>query len=958
MNRSVRISLLGLAAATGISAYWINDHQLAYMPRPEGGGRDAAGAAEWQRLIRSNVETGEIEPGDYLRMRKAADAKLASQGKSLGLNWIEMGPDNVGGRTRSITVDPSDASGNTIWAGGVTGGLWKSLDGANTWENVSGFNENLIVSSIAFLGNGHLYVATGPSFDGGGGTGGSGSIGAGLFKSDDGGGTFTLVIGPTIDWNEGADWAYINKIAADPLVSDGLWVGGNMGFKHYTESGGTFTVPTGISATANCRALEVSSDGQVIVAGINSNQAFISINGGGNFAQASQGSTAGRLPSTGVDRMEFAVSPDDHNYIYALQSNGGRMNGVFVSQSAGQGDTWQRIWPAGFGTGGVPTLDIFGDNKQGWYDNVIAVRPGTNSEEVWVGGVSLWKTTLDGAPQQIAIAENFDGCFVCVHADVHEITFADNNLVYVGCDGGVFKSTAGGLLWGEHDRHYNVTQFYSMAFSPKGKVLGGTQDNGTQYIQTVSGGPEDAQEVFGGDGFDCEISQLDPDIMFATVYNGALGRSQDNGQNFSGFYDQRLIDLFEANDGDLGDFYTNIALFENFNDQNSPYTTPVHYVLDGDLAPGASVTITYHGGALHVPQYYTYTNTGGTTMPDSTVLDLVLPDRVTSLLAVGFSGSAGIWVTRSALNFNDSAQWWKVENAVGNVNCLAWSNDGNHLFYGDGNVIHRVSGFNDAYDFDHADVSGASFALTTAATSLGAVVTGIAPDKDPFDGNRLMVTLGQYGGTGKVRLSTNATTAMTFSNIWNPGTGLTGMPVFDGVIMPGNDDIMVVGTEYGVMATDDGGSTWTFENTGMARVPTFTVRQQTMTWNTNPYGPDYVTNQWVIYAGTHGRGIFRTETLLGMSPGAGSNVGLGDLTVFPNPVDGIATLGFALNDRKDVSVNVFDMDGRLVFTRKPTSMAPGAQRLTLDASSLEVGAYVVELTAGTDRRTTRFVVQR
>lgn len=956
MNRVTRYSLLMLALSASIGAYWIKDGQLAYTPRAEGDGRDAKGAAEWLRMVRSNIETGEIEPSDLLHMRKAAEAKIASQPKSLGLNWIEMGPDNVGGRTRTITIDPSDPSGNTLWAGGVTGGLWKSLDGANTWENVAGFNENLIVSSIAFTGNGHLYVATGPSFDGGGGTGGSGSIGAGLFRSDDNGGTFTLVIGPSIDWNEGSDWAFINKIAADPLNSEGLWAGGNAGFKHYTETGG-FTVPTGISATANCRAVEVSADGQVVVAGISSNQAFISIDGGNTFAQASQGSTTGRLPNTGVDRMEFAVSPDDHNYIYALQSNGGRMNGVFVSQNAGQGDTWQRIWPPGFGTGGVPTLDIFGDNRQGWYDNVIAVRPGTNSQEVWVGGVSLWKTTLDGAPQQIAIAENFDGCFVCVHADVHEITFVDNNLVYVGCDGGVFKSV-GGTLWGEHDRHYNVTQFYSMAFSPKGKVMGGCQDNGTQYIQNVSSGPEDAQEVFGGDGFDCEISQLDPNIMFATVYNGALGRSQDNGNTFSGFYDQRLLDLFDANDGDLGDFYTNIALYENWHDMNSPYTVDLHHILSADLAPGESTVITYYGAVGSVPQYHTYTNTGGSTQPAGTELDITVPDRVTSLLAVGFSGSAGIWVTRSAMNFQDSAQWWKVIPTVGNVNCLAWSNDGNHLFYGDGGTVGRISGFNNAYDFDHADVAGANYALTTASTSVGAIVTGLAPDKDEFDGNRLMVTLGQYGGTGKVRLSTNATSAMTFSSIWNPGTGLTGMPVYDGVIMPGNDEIMVVGTEYGIMATDDGGSTWTFENTGMARVPTFAVRQQSMTWNTNPYGPDYVTNQWVIYAGTHGRGIFRTETLLGMAPGVGSTVALGDITVYPNPVHDVATLGFAINDRKQVGVKVFDMEGRSVYEQQPSNMAPGEQRVRVDVRTFDVGTYVAEVTAGTERRVARFVVQR
>ncbi|MFI5172436.1 MAG: T9SS type A sorting domain-containing protein [Chitinophagales bacterium] len=47
-----------------------------------------------------------------------------------GLNndiiWFDRGPVNVGGRTRTIMVDPNDPSGQTVWAGSVAGGLWKT----------------------------------------------------------------------------------------------------------------------------------------------------------------------------------------------------------------------------------------------------------------------------------------------------------------------------------------------------------------------------------------------------------------------------------------------------------------------------------------------------------------------------------------------------------------------------------------------------------------------------------------------------------------------------------------------------------------------------------------------------------------------------------------------------------------------------------------------------------------
>lgn len=45
-----------------------------------------------------------------------------------GITWTEHGPTNVGGRTRAIMIDPNDITGNTIWASGVNGGVWKCAD--------------------------------------------------------------------------------------------------------------------------------------------------------------------------------------------------------------------------------------------------------------------------------------------------------------------------------------------------------------------------------------------------------------------------------------------------------------------------------------------------------------------------------------------------------------------------------------------------------------------------------------------------------------------------------------------------------------------------------------------------------------------------------------------------------------------------------------------------------------
>ena len=45
-----------------------------------------------------------------------------------GIHWDERGPNNVGGRTRAIMWDPNDAAHKQVWAGGVDGGLWFTID--------------------------------------------------------------------------------------------------------------------------------------------------------------------------------------------------------------------------------------------------------------------------------------------------------------------------------------------------------------------------------------------------------------------------------------------------------------------------------------------------------------------------------------------------------------------------------------------------------------------------------------------------------------------------------------------------------------------------------------------------------------------------------------------------------------------------------------------------------------
>ncbi len=960
MNRSLTLGVLVLSTAASIGLHTVRDGRPAYTPRhtfPVH--QDYRGAFAWLNLVRANANSRQVEPGDALRMGKAVAAYARDQRKVADYQWIEMGPGNVGGRVLGICVDPSDHQ--KLWAGGASGGLFRSTDSGNTWQHIEAFSVNLMVSSIAILGNGHLYVATGCTWENAGGYGGSGFSGAGIFRSDDDGASFTNPIAVSGLWNPGVDWAKCNRIKADPTNGSRLYIASeNPGARLYDESNNTISAFAGIPSTLSAFDVDVSGDGQTVLFSAGSGDAYRSVDGGQNFERLDGAPGPGvGFPTANVDRLELAISPDNGNYMYAIacKSSGG-MAGVWSSTD--RGENWFRIWPPG---DEVPSLDIFRDNAQGHYDNAIAVRPG-HPDEVWVGGVELWKTSLNGQPNQLADAANFPGCFSCVHADIHEIVFADEFNAFIGCDGGVYRTPNAGDNFFDCNRDLAITQFYSVGYNAKGNVAGGAQDNGTQFIDGYGLAQHDARSIGGGDGFDVDLSQLDTNIFFTSIYNGAIYRSNDHGNNSGEFYDSNVPVDPNAMFGDgLGDFYTNFRLFENPNDQNSPDSAKKVYSIPvGDtIHPGETRVVEYRGGINSVSQWGQYTNSTGNDLVGPWHSDtLLFPDRITSVFAAGYTTTQGVWVTRDAENFGAVPRWAKaVQNAGGNVSCLEFSADGDALFYGttEGDV-YRVTGFATTYGQSELSVDSADYGLVwTQILSSAGVVTGLAPD--PSNTNRLVVTFGLYGSNQKVKLSEDALGAHTFTPIWNVPADLQGMPVYDAVINKDNGNIILVGTEWGIFSTDDAGASWTLQTNGIEHVPVFAMRQQTWNWQNHPYGPGFVTNANVIYAGTHGRGIYRTDDFLGIAPVPGlPTVGISGLVLMPNPASTVSVVSFTLAKQGDVTVNLFDMGGRLVRTITRKHLAAAAQNVAVPLSDIGDGTYVVEVRSGDTRRTGRLVVAR
>lgn len=150
---------------------------------------------EQEYLNEINPATGVTHKRELLKLQEQLNAnRLAKKAPGDTDNaWEERGPDNIGGRTRALLFDPNDDSQETVYAGGVSGGLWKNTnisDINSAWSYV-GISENLSVSSIAVDPNNTniWYVGTGESYTGGD------AVGNGLWKTIDGGATWNQVYG-------------------------------------------------------------------------------------------------------------------------------------------------------------------------------------------------------------------------------------------------------------------------------------------------------------------------------------------------------------------------------------------------------------------------------------------------------------------------------------------------------------------------------------------------------------------------------------------------------------------------------------------------------------------------------------------------------------------------------------------------------------------------------------------
>ncbi|MCH2223908.1 MAG: T9SS type A sorting domain-containing protein [Crocinitomicaceae bacterium] len=618
--------------------------------------KSANDARIWLEARYLDQSTGERITDEKLRQIEESIKLLP---KTKALSFVEQGPDNIGGRTRAIQVDRTD--NNIVWTGGVSGGLYKSVDGANIWERVTSYEGvgSPFISSIAQFSDGTLFVATGSNFEGWNGNG--------VWYSQDQGATWTIVPGT-------ASLVKVSELAA-PVGGTTLWLGTSSGLRKWEFGNSTLDIPS--AGAGNCGSLNCTDDGTVFVASIGSNRTYVSNDSGVTWVDKSTAG-GGTLPS-GSSRMEYAISHELNSSgfytLYAVHT-GSNLNGMYVSQD--NGNTWSQF----VGASGSPSnLDIY--RGQGGYNTIVSVVPG-NTKKIVIGGIDIWKWEQNTNNPPAGGFEKLTEWFLSpssnkyVHADNHEMEW-DGDKLYVGNDGGIGITYDPEGDWFPANRGYNVTQYYGIAFDANGGVMGGAQDNGTTHNDHTGSTYHEFKEVSGGDGFECEISFFNRDILFSTSQFGFVMRSGDRGVTMDQFSPSlpAAYDPFGTDGSPNHPFHTTIHLSEYY-DTNSLdsvvfipqqnyaandvisipsattgdsilYTTPVALYFDDTLnyAPGLSTTetsvVNSINGATVLLDLYTWIHHGtsgsGNTPPE--VGDSLLVDfpTGTDTVVVGSLGT-------------------------------------------------------------------------------------------------------------------------------------------------------------------------------------------------------------------------------------------------------------------------------------------------------------------------------
>lgn len=480
--------------------------------------------------------------------------------------FTNRGPFNVGGRTRALAIDINNE--NRILAGAASGGIWLSTNQGVTWQRVSPLDQNPSMTSIVQdkrAGFQNIwYCSTGETTGASQGSrnGSSRFMGNGIYKSTDNGDSWALLPATVYNTPQNNSSAEPFELTAamdiDPVSGD-LYVATYRGLYRTQDGGSTFELVLGIENLGFFGQLDVHiSNDRIFYAVIPRN--VISVAGPGNagiYRSATGNSgewiriTPPEFPAT-HGRTVVRTAPSNGDILYVLSDG---------TNSAPVGhDFWKYTYLSGDGSGAGGTwedrsanLPGFGGsvgdfNTQGGYDQHVRVHP-ADENMVFIGGTNLYRST-DGfatAGNTTWIAgyntTNDVSLYPNHHPDQHSMVFfpSNPNKVITGHDGGLSLTQNittnfpdNPVTWTSLNNGYLTTQVYALSAGPGNLVMAGFQDNST-WSTTSSTSTTTWIDQFGGDGCATAVNKTGTlryvSAQQGVVYRIAYTDANDNTPN-------------------------------------------------------------------------------------------------------------------------------------------------------------------------------------------------------------------------------------------------------------------------------------------------------------------------------------------------------------------------------------------------------------------------------------------
>ena len=864
----------------------------------------------WERIRLADPSTGEI-PNDIRKKEMIFSKTLPKSSAMSKSNWKHRGPYNVGGRTRALAMDVLDES--ILFAGGASGGMFRSDDGGLSWAMTTSPNQLHNVTCVAqdtrighedtwYFGSGEL---TGSSASGGEAY----YQGNGIYKSVDGGLSWdSLAVTATNTNGFDSDFDFIWNVKTDPS-NDSLDVVYAAVYSaiYRSENGGNSWTKVLGGGSAYYANVEVTSTG-VVYATLSSDGTdkgiWKSVDGQNwtNITDSLFTPIYGRI-AIGVN-----ASDEDEVYFLAAETDGyGQHTDIFFN-----GETWTSLWKYNANTTtwndislNIPanqnsSFDNF--NAQRGYDLLVKVHP-DNQNTVYIGGTNLWRST-DGfsTPNNTMIIGGYLigssegdgnwGVYPNHHPDQHDLLFLPSNtdVLLSATDGGVFKSNdafADTVEWTSLNNGYYTSQLYGVTISRNANsevMHGGFQDNGnfitfSDDVQTHWNMPFNGDGAFGG------ISDNEEDF-YLTIQRGVMYKMKlDTNANRLAF---NRMDPASIDSSDY--MFINPMVM----DKNSD----ILYMAAGNK-------LWRNNDIANIP----YNNSHAKNDLGWEMLSDTFPNYALKISV--------------------------IEPSVSPANVVYLGTQNKYI-----------------YRIDNANIGDpAVVQLSNIPTSSNAYCSDIAVN--PSNANELLVIYSNYsiysvfhsndGGQSWVKVAGNLEQ--------NPSGQGNGPSCRSAKIIPlGNDTLYLVGTSVGLFGTanlDGQNTVWkqvADQEIGAVVIETLTYRA----------------NDGLLVVGTHGNGIFQTnltsanDLLTGVESLFVKNL---EMNIYPNPVTHTVNIEFTLKTNSQVKLQFYDELGKLVKGIRKDNYKIGSNKIQLEIGSLKSGIYFVSLNVDGEVFTRQIVKQ-